>query len=121
MKMDAMQKRRMWKVAIVHFTLTIIVCLLVIFLHPASTGGHSNIEWLIRVQIWTDFGVTVVKLLQPLPFLVFFAMQKFHLDGLFLLPAIFFLIPLWSYAFAWLFVKLDNWLNHFPVFNQKVF
>ncbi|HAO79051.1 MAG TPA: hypothetical protein DCQ92_08765 [Verrucomicrobia subdivision 3 bacterium] len=31
------------------------------------------------------------------------------------------LIPLWSFFFGWIFVKLDNWLNHFPVLGKRVF
>jgi len=27
----------------------------------------------------------------------------------------------WSLCFGWLFVKLDNCLNHFPVLGRKVF
>jgi len=27
----------------------------------------------------------------------------------------------WSVCFGWLFVKLDNWLNHFQVLGRKVF
>ena len=29
--------------------------------------------------------------------------------------------PVWSICFGWLFVKLNNWLNHFPVLGKKVF
>jgi len=32
-----------------------------------------------------------------------------------------FLIPVWSFCFGWIFVKLDNWLNHFPVLGKRVF
>ncbi len=38
------------------------------------------------------------------------------LDCLFLVA-----IPLWSICFGWLFVKMDNWLNHFPTLGRKVF
>ena len=30
-------------------------------------------------------------------------------------------IPIWGICFGWLFVKFDNWLNHFPVLGRKVF
>jgi hypothetical protein len=28
---------------------------------------------------------------------------------------------LWSLCFGWLFIKFDNWLNHFPVLGRRVF
>jgi hypothetical protein len=31
------------------------------------------------------------------------------------------LLPLWSFCFGWISVKLDNWLNHFPVLGKRVF
>ncbi|HEY4952179.1 MAG TPA: hypothetical protein VII71_02190 [Verrucomicrobiae bacterium] len=30
-------------------------------------------------------------------------------------------MPIWSLCFGWIFVKFDNWLNHFPVLGKKVF
>lgn len=30
-------------------------------------------------------------------------------------------IPVWSYFFGWVFIRLKDWLNHFPVLGRKVF
>jgi len=30
-------------------------------------------------------------------------------------------VPFWSYCFGIIFVKFDNWLNHFPVLGKRVF
>jgi len=107
MKMDAMQKRKMWKVAIAHFGLTLLV-----------------IVWveLITPKLWSViFLFSTLDILQP-------QLLIFHRIGL-----IFYLsewtyriillasFPVWSFCFGWLYVKFTNWLNHFPVLGRKVF
>jgi len=30
-------------------------------------------------------------------------------------------VPVWSFCFAWIFVRVRDWLNHFPVLGKRVF
>jgi hypothetical protein len=121
MKMDAMQKRRMWKVALVHFALTVFVWLGWEYL-------NNNEANYIQSVLWADSWRSVFFILQPLIWLVFAASQIGFInhfydafsDGMALaicLP----LIPFWSFCFGWFYVKFTNRLNHFPVLGKKVF
>jgi hypothetical protein len=117
--MDAMQKRRMWKVAIAHFFLTALVWLGWECLH----NGDS-----IQSILWSVSWRNIFFMLQPLIWLVFAAskigiINNFYSvfsDGAALaicLP----LIPIWCICFGWIYVKFTNWLNHFLVLGRKVF
>jgi len=121
MKMDATQKRRMWKVAIAHFVLTAFIWLGWECLHNEQTIS-------IQFVLWSESWRSVFFFLQPLIWFVFVASQiqivnifySIFSDGAALaisLP----LIPFWSICFGWLYVKFTNWLNHFPVLGKKVF
>jgi hypothetical protein len=123
--MDATQKRRMWKVAISHFVLTalIIIGTLYTFLLPfyqvkgeavAWHGSHDSYIWALA---WQKVLAFVLFLLQP-QFWPWFKVERLEFPYLICSLA---LIPLWSICFGWLFVRLDNWLNHFPVLGRKVF
>ena|ERR1700683_3367362 len=121
MKMDAMQKRRMWKVAIAHFVLTALICLLIameFFQHAENVVNYKSdfnfwfkIIFTLQPQIWVSS-----KLVQ-----IFGPIGLLDISGwcYFLLLAI--SIPIWSFCFGWLYVKFTNWLNHFPVLGKKVF
>jgi len=107
--MDTTLKLRMWKVAIAHFLLSAFVLWKAIhygdfFFSPPPLLLQTY--WSIYYVLQPLFGVGLK--------LAFF---DFADSG----PLIFGSIPLWSLCFAWLFVKLDNWLNHFPVLGRKVF
>jgi len=111
--MDATLKQRMWKVAIAHFAVTAFVW--VNFAESVATGAWQNFWW------------SVLEILQPTFALMAVIMKVFlvenwnsNLTG-FLTISFVFAIPLWSICFGWIFVKLDNWLNHFPVLGRKVF
>jgi hypothetical protein len=107
--MEATQKRRMWKVAIVHFLLSVVVwwklndfpCF---FLMPTPPLFETclDIYYFLQPLLWVclKLGFTLIK------------------DSTVLY---YFSIPLWSICFGWLFVKFDNWLNHFPVLGKRVF
>ena len=115
MKMDAKQKRRMWKVAATHFLITLFVFWRLF---------HS-----FRPDSWTPFWFKVSVLLQPaLSFFVWFfgfiPVPSGNFGGLIEFTeglVILFSVPFWSIFFGWIFVKLDNWLNHFPVLGKRVF
>jgi hypothetical protein len=116
--MDAMQKRRMWKVAIVaiaHFLLTLFVLLRI--LNHSITSAERDI-WL---QTWGGFWSNFLRLLQPqiliLGKLINSSILSHHLIPILILVS----VPIWSICFGWLLVELDNWLNHFPVLSRKVF
>jgi len=137
MKMDAMQKRKMRKVAIVHFGLTLCVLLMLIFWHglSATRGGPFNptlVEQHVKEAIWFQFWFTILIFLQPVSYLGILILQ--HLLQHSILPThpiwilalfgyglIFLTVSLWSFCFGWLFVKLDNWLNQFPILVKKFF
>jgi hypothetical protein len=67
------------------------------------------------LEAWNNFFAVVAFVFQPVQC---WAIKSGHFNFVFsCLPT----IPLWSICFGWLFVKLDNWLNHFPVLGKKVF
>jgi len=126
--MDAMLKRRMWKVAITHFVLTLIV--IAINLHKSGFSGPSGSirEEIYMIKETLKFGPLV--LLQPQTGVLLAAFRffpdtishYFHWASTRTWMIVWFVsIPIWSLCFGWLFVKLDNWLNHFPVLGRKVF
>jgi hypothetical protein len=134
--MDATQKRRMWKVAIVHFALTIFCLLTWLALLPSSNGETMfNLEtrgnnFLVGAAI---VALVIFLALQPLIFLAFAAdnmlgMRFPSIPTWLLIPLYFVSFAVWSYAFGWLFVnwscwfsKIRFWLNHFPFFRKKFF
>ena len=124
-----MQKRRMWKVAIGHFVLSVLFGLFFFLaIAPAMDHlGHLQSPSDQTKVVWTWFLVACFFILQP-QFSLILAKEYFSnsvmLDDyfVFLFPVIAPLVaPLWSLCFGWLFVKFDNWLNHFPVLGKKVF
>jgi hypothetical protein len=130
MKMDATQKRRMGKVALTHFVLTV-VCMFAPFFAPhffqtaiawSGPRGEAYNRALEhqamnvgRVHFISDCGM----ILQP-QFYFFAKFIKPPVGGFVILPLMM-TAPVWSICFGWLFVKLDNWLNHFPVLGKRVF
>jgi hypothetical protein len=113
MKMDAMLKRKIWKVAMAHFALSALI--LVVFAQPSSTDSMR--------YLWFSF----LEILQPIFWLMTLAMKQFLVENwslnlsAFLSICFLIVIPLWSICFGWLYVKFTNWLNHFPVLGKKVF
>lgn len=131
--MEATLKRRIRKVAIVHLLITVLF-VLVGLLQPAH-GFSGSLEkrrifeerlvWERAYQnIWKD----VSFLLQP-QFGVLskigdsVALQNFarSLPTWLFVTVLLSSIPIWSFCFGWLFVKFDNWLNHFPGLGRKIF
>ena len=117
-----MLKRRMWKVATCHFLASIVVCF-TFFKYAVHTDnffdvGDSRLEtpsteaWL---NAWYNFSGVVALLFQPIQWWAI-KLGRFNLTF-----SCLFTIPIWSICFGWIFVKLDNWLNHFPVLGRKVF
>jgi len=106
--MDAMQKRRMWRVTIIHLALSVFaIWKLMPHLLTDFLGSYE--------PSWRHFWRDVFCSLQP----QFFVANKLNI---FILSwACVILIPIWSICFGWLFVKFDNWLNHFPILGRKVF
>jgi magnesium-transporting ATPase (P-type) len=135
--MDAMQKRKALIVSILHFGLTLCVALIIEFRHggfSGSKGGEFHPELAeqhIREAIWFQFWAVVLIVLQPLPIFIIVASQvvlhaiwlqpPMWLEAALTLALILLSVPFWSYSFGKIFVKLDNWLNHFPVLGKRVF
>jgi len=123
--MDAMQKKRMRRMAIVHFGLSVFCFCVPIFISTAViwSGAHDAsyyraLEHQAWKQAWLHFNFNCSLALQP-QFWFFskiFVGSKNNLLFLLLLT-----IPVWSICFGWIFAKLDNWLNHFPVLGKRVF
>jgi hypothetical protein len=98
--MNATLKRRMWTVAIVHFVLSLCALSMVL-----SAGGAREGE----------FWRTIFFSLQPQ--LLFLIILPFGLTWFSALVS----SLITCLCFAWLYVKLVGWLNHFPVLGRKVF
>jgi hypothetical protein len=135
--MVAMQKQRMWRVALAHFGLTLCVTLILVSWNAFSAQRLASFnpdlaEQHIRHYIWIQFWYAILISLQPISyFAVVFSQQLYQHSILpthpywflisFEFALIFLTAPIWSICFGWLFVKLDNWLNHFPMLGKKVF
>jgi hypothetical protein len=128
MKMDAMQKRRMWKVVNAHLLATIFV----FFVGTAVPAGTwFGLSPKIFSILWREFWLTVLLMFQPQLSVTFLihehppyiptATQDSHLLAMIIFAAILISIPIWSLCFGWIYVKFTNWLNHFPVLGKKVF
>jgi hypothetical protein len=108
-------KPRILLVAVVHLALTIFVYY--------SFPGRGGIHWQLTSAFWEN----TFYLLQPQAWIWdrFFCWGGFHLTEGLLKSILWFFVyasmPLWSICFGWIFVKLDNWLNHFPVLGKRVF
>jgi hypothetical protein len=125
--MGTTQKQRTWKVAIIHFCLTLLV---IASLRNSGWSGRfgSKAEdtWIIKETL----KVGSLVLLQP-QLGVLFAAAKFFPTALahyfswvppWLLMTVWFVsIPVWSFCFGWIFIRSKDWLNHFPVLGEKVF
>src|ERR1035437_2415116 len=117
--MDAMQKKRSWKVAISYLAISLSL-VFTSFLLPEDfnpSSSHSLSEILSQVFM------PVFVFMQP-QFFLLIILQTNPAVGL--INAIEFwscviLIPIWSFCLGWLFVKFENWLNHFPVLGRRVF
>jgi len=127
--MDANLKKRVRKVAMLHLGLTALIVLIAV-LEPGYAFSGNLEKWrrfqeqLIWRQAWDHFWADVAFLLQP-QFWLSAKLFRAGVGSVFLTWVIivlqFIAVPLWSYCFGWIFVKLDNWLNHFPVLGKRVF
>ena len=111
-----MLKRRMWKVAIIHFVLSGICISAPAFIDCYTVKGPIS-ETLYWNLAWLHFLNICESILQPQ--LIYSKIFIVHAGPITILK--FLAVPFWSLCFGWLFVKLDNWLNHFPVLGRKVF
>jgi|ERR1043165_522975 hypothetical protein len=108
--MDATLKRKVWKVIGYHLFFTAYVVLLLAFAsHPMILNPSDPAHW------YPLLGQPLLILLQPLSYVVE------RISGSESAFLFFMLMPIWSLCFGWLFVKFDNWLNHFPVLGKRVF
>jgi hypothetical protein len=110
-----MQKRRMWKVAITYYFMSMFV-----LCKAFNYGGWDAISSEDQADSlfvsWRSFWLSIVVMLQPSWFLV----NKPHPN---LSSALMWLVsvPTWSVCFALIYVRITNWLNHFPVLGKRVF
>jgi len=123
--MDATQKRKMQTVTRIHFWLTFLCMLSPLFISPGyrwygANGGayfQTYAHFQTRVAC-LEFFRSLGIILQP-QFLLF--RKLFEEQWTLFVCLTLVSIPIWSICFGWLFVKLDNWLNHFPVLGKRVF
>jgi|SRR5581483_3292007 len=123
--MEAMQKRKMRIVAAIHFALTAFFGFCLARAFGPFSGPAERWAW---VSAWRNLLENIFLFFQP-QFAVLNWIEKLSIVKA--LPFTFpiwlslFLvllsIPIWSICFSWLFVKFDNWLNHFPILGRKVF
>jgi hypothetical protein len=102
-------------VAVAHFGLSVF-CFVAPFLISTAEAAASRLN-ASGHQAWIDFISNSRLLLQP-QFYFFPSFNGENAGPFFLLLLT---IPLWSQCFGWIFVILDNWLNHFPVLGRKIF
>jgi hypothetical protein len=103
--MDAMQKRKAWKVIAYHFGFTVFFIIVSLLLPNRIIPDFTNPLEFIRFM-----SGQFLYLLQPIVF------QFVHSE-----TGAEIIIPIWSICFGWIFVKSLNWLNHFQVLGKKVF
>ena len=123
--MDAMQKRRMWKVAIAHFALTVFFGFAFVSQGWIFSGTREKYLW---IEAWRNLKLDAFLILQP-QFWFLNTIWEFQTARDILSAISFWVrisiflisIPLWSICFSWLYVKFTNWLNRFPVLGKKVF
>jgi hypothetical protein len=122
--MEATQKRRIWKVAIIHFLLTAFAILFLALTFFGFIPDTKN-QFLV-------FGERIFfSILQPQFWIVptFMDVESFFASiseiSIFLSWAAFlvclFSIPLWSLCFGWIYVRLSDRLNHFFSARKKDF
>jgi hypothetical protein len=107
----------MWKVAIAHFALTLFAFWEL--LHFTSYFGPSD-QFKV-FEIWQNLWLKMVFLLQPQCLIFLLKMETPETISRIIFCCFVLYVPVWSYCFGLLFVKLDNWLNHFPVLGKRVF
>jgi len=113
--MDATQKKKMWKVAAIHFALSVVVAWK-FFGYVLHEGDFRSLEPDYSFYgIWLNTWRGLFFSLQP----IWWTLMEY--PGRIILGCYFIFIPIWSICFGWIFVRLDNWLNHFPVLGKRVF
>ena len=123
----------MWKVTFRHFSLTVIFIFVAMLLPAHSFSGNAE-KWrrfqesLVWERSYENMMKDVGFILQPQFWLFSKAKDNVKLQNFaaslptwVVFTGLFISVPLWSICFGWLFVKLDNWLNHFPVLGKRVF
>jgi hypothetical protein len=119
--MDAKFKRRICKVAFAHFALSIVIYFS--YLGILSGETNSDLFWAFRngalalLQPQT-FGLPAVYLERFLAGLLE-AMNLRYKNGV-VIPVLI-SVPVWSLCFSWIFIRIKDWLNHFPVLGRKIF
>jgi len=129
--MDEKLERRMRIVSLVHFGLTLCVALLAYYISKDARPHSALLETQIKHEILSQFYVVILLTLQPLPIFIVWASQvvlhaiwlhsPIWLAATLTWVVLLISVPFWSYCFGIIFVKFDNWLNHFPVLGKRVF
>jgi len=118
--MDAMKKKKVWRVAFAHFASTFICGVALIVTSLAFPYFPNSPKFL-----WLSFESTLFALLQPQFWIAprVFTMENFYsfpLFGFSMVLAFYIIsVPLWSYCFGLILVKLDNWLTIFQFSVEK--
>ena len=116
--MEATLKRRMWKLALLHFSITAISFFagLVLLLKYKDEDNYL-------VNVLYPSLSSFLYFLQPLCLLIDWCMiqvsPSFGRNHSALITFLSF--PIWSICFGWIFIRGKDWLNHFPVLGRKVF
>jgi hypothetical protein len=95
--------------------------------NSSYSASHIGVDYDSLKQVYVnrevaDFNAKCLFVLQP-QFMFLVLWQNMHnmlsvraITALGLLS-----VPLWSFCFSCIFVRFDNWLNHFPILGRKVF
>jgi hypothetical protein len=134
--MDAMQKKQVTKVALVHFGLTLLFFVLWIARECSSYKSPDGIVYVGVLGWLSKFIVVSLAVLQPVSNFLLWAVEKINWFSVFpenfsarilglmsstIIACLFFVSMVWSICFGWIYVKSVSWLNHFPVLGRKVF
>jgi hypothetical protein len=145
MKMDATQKQKMRRVAVIHLALSLFALLALLSYpsyHPTvenanavgfqqyqqNLEGYAHLRQYLTWKIpWDFLWLQTFQLLQPQTLLIGKTLKLCF--GINFFVKFFWLVtliqiccaPIWSLCFGWIYVKFTEWLNHFPVLGKKVF
>jgi len=115
--MDAMQKKKMWKVAAIHLLLSLLA-IFGVFYFFFFLGDFLYLP----VTFWSK----MCMWLQPFFCQLFFFFLKADAENLEIslliqIPLYLFCILIWSFCVGWLYTKLVSLLNRDSILGRKVF
>jgi hypothetical protein len=137
--MDAPQKRKIWKVATIHFAIS-----LIFLVNPPLAHVSSFYQKVTPRLCMYEFYLSSCEFFQPQCLLFesipndmrfnetvafnrslahFFGFKdwwRWRISSKVAIPIYLALMPLWSLCFSWVYVRCVNWLNRFPILGFPI-